>query len=50
MENKGKHTKRRNPEKRKADLAQRNREKAHSTNEIGLSTDVVEVQTQLRTH
>jgi len=50
MENKGKHTKRRNPEKRKAYLAQRNQEKAHSNKENGLSTDVVEVQPQPRNH
>jgi len=43
MENKGKHTKRRNPEKRNANFVQRNQEKAHSTKEIGLSIDVVEV-------
>ena len=43
MENKGKHTKWRNMEKRKAELAQRNQEKAHSTKEIGLSTDIAEV-------
>ena len=43
MENKGKHTKRNNLEKRKADLAQKNQEKAHSNKEILLSTNVVEV-------
>ena len=46
----GKHTKRRNPEKCKVDLVQWNQEKAHSTKEIGLSTDIVEVQAQPRTH
>ena len=50
MENKGKHTKRHNLEKHKVDLAQRNQEKAQSTKEIGLSTDIVEIQAQPRTH
>ena len=40
MEYKGKHIKQRKPEKRKADLAQRNQEKAHSNKETGPSIDV----------
>ena len=50
MENKGKHAKRRNPEKCNEYLAQRNQEKAHSNKQNGLSTNVVEVQAQLRNH
>ena len=44
MENKGKHTKRRNLEKRNANLTQRNQEKAYPTTNSRPSTDVDAVQ------